>query len=267
MKPSSAKCVCVIGAITIISVVCGAAANLGARNQTGTHPDDPIDGARNRDKRSLFFPYNAAMGLLIAIAVPLSIPDRNIFVSYNFEGNYNSPQQSNIFTEGLFNFIRGIAPPLTSPVIAINRALQGNPAIEDATGVASSQEQPLETTTQSQEAMQQRAQRDLLSSYPRKFFTRKKIYHAIEEQMKKNGFNGKKCLLRAICEAAEIPMLENNGVVGDLVHIILSPSSSQDENLPAEFYKAEKLGIEGNCQKYYKYCKENILDTFSFMME
>lgn len=36
------------------------------------------------------------------------------------------------------------------------------------------------------------------------------------------GFNGHDCLLRAICEAAEIPLGLHNGVLGDIMHIILT---------------------------------------------
>lgn len=38
---------------------------------------------------SLLFPVNAATGILVAIAVPIPLPQQNVFVSYNFEGNYN----------------------------------------------------------------------------------------------------------------------------------------------------------------------------------
>lgn len=38
----------------------------------------------------------------------------------------------------------------------------------------------------------------------------------------RNGFHGKYCLLKAICEAAEIPFGEHNGVLGDIIHIILT---------------------------------------------
>lgn len=34
------------------------------------------------------------------------------------------------------------------------------------------------------------------------------------------GFNGEECLFRAICEAAEQPFGDHNGVLGDIVHII-----------------------------------------------
>lgn len=36
------------------------------------------------------------------------------------------------------------------------------------------------------------------------------------------GLNGEKCLLKAICETAEEPYTEHNGVVGDIIHIIFT---------------------------------------------
>lgn len=42
---------------------------------------------------SLLYPYNACTGILVAIAIPLSLPNRNVFVSYNFEANYNMANQ------------------------------------------------------------------------------------------------------------------------------------------------------------------------------
>lgn len=53
---------------------------------------------RGIHKRGLFYPvllypYNACSGILVAIAVPLSLPGRNVFLSYNFEANYNMPNQ------------------------------------------------------------------------------------------------------------------------------------------------------------------------------
>lgn len=53
---------------------------------------------RGIHKRGLFYPvllypYNACSGILVAIALPLSLPGRNVFLSYNFEANYNMPNQ------------------------------------------------------------------------------------------------------------------------------------------------------------------------------
>lgn len=49
-------------------------------------------------KRGLFYPvllypYNACSGILVAIAVPLNLPNHEVFMSYNFEANYNMPNQ------------------------------------------------------------------------------------------------------------------------------------------------------------------------------
>lgn len=53
---------------------------------------------RRLQKRGLFYPvllypYNACSGILVAIAIPLGLENRNAFVSYNFEANYNMPNQ------------------------------------------------------------------------------------------------------------------------------------------------------------------------------
>lgn len=39
----------------------------------------------------LLYPVNAATGILVAIAIPVPTDNLNVFVSYNFEGNYNMP--------------------------------------------------------------------------------------------------------------------------------------------------------------------------------
>lgn len=68
-----------------------------AEDQTTTAPES---GANRQEGRfvppppplfpSLLFPINAATGILVAIAVPITdLPYQNVFVSYNFESNYN----------------------------------------------------------------------------------------------------------------------------------------------------------------------------------
>lgn len=36
------------------------------------------------------------------------------------------------------------------------------------------------------------------------------------------GFNGEECVLKAICETADQPFAEHNGVLGDIMHIIFT---------------------------------------------
>lgn len=53
-----------------------------------------------KQKRSVFgnvlqYPYNACSGILVALAIPLVLDENNVFVSYNFEANFNMPNQAN----------------------------------------------------------------------------------------------------------------------------------------------------------------------------
>lgn len=90
-------------------------ANLNGKNKTvivkGVH------------KRSLFFPvllypYNACSGILVAIAIPLNLPNNEVFVSYNFEANYNMPNQPRDSFPGPINRFPGLNPP--NPAIQID---------------------------------------------------------------------------------------------------------------------------------------------------
>lgn len=46
--------------------------------------------------------------------------------------------------------------------------------------------------------------------------TRKNVYRVIE------GYATKACLLRTICEAAATPLAKYDGILGDIVHILLT---------------------------------------------
>ncbi|EAT47137.1 AAEL001728-PA [Aedes aegypti] len=250
--------------ITLIIVAMIANDSIGlSHNDTATEMMSSESDLHQRSKRSLMFPYNAAQGIIVAIALPLGIPDRNIFLSYNFEGNYNNPIQSNVFTEGFFNVIIGdLGIPLNSPAIFIHRSLDGDSEVVETPTTT----EQIEGETISSQPTQH--PEELINAFANRSpnFTRKKAYRAIERHLKRTGLDGKKCLLRAICEAAEMPLGEHNGIIGDVMHILLSPSSSADEGLPPEFYKAEQLGEQGQCQKYRKRCDKSVLDEISFML-
>lgn len=44
-----------------------------------------------RRQKRLAYPTNSCTGILVAVAIPLGLENRNVFVSWNFEGNYNMP--------------------------------------------------------------------------------------------------------------------------------------------------------------------------------
>lgn len=51
--------------------------------------------------------------------------------------------------------------------------------------------------------------------------SRQLVYSGLEKMMDSHGRNGKACLLRSICEAAETS-LRHNGLIGELFHIFLT---------------------------------------------
>ncbi|KAM3965445.1 uncharacterized protein ACR2FA_000279 [Aphomia sociella] len=48
------------------------------------------------------------------------------------------------------------------------------------------------------------------------------FYRSLADLLNTKGFNGQECVLRAICEAAQYPV-EDEGLVGEIVHILLTP--------------------------------------------
>lgn len=85
---------------------------------------------RGIHKRGLFYPvllypYNACSGILVAIAVPLKgLPGRNVFLSYNFEANYNMPNQASDSMPGEINRFPGLNPQTEPPSFPDNEFAQ-----------------------------------------------------------------------------------------------------------------------------------------------
>ncbi|KAF5286309.1 hypothetical protein FQA39_LY04207 [Lamprigera yunnana] len=94
---------------------------------------------------------------------------------------------------------------------------------------------------------------------------RKNVYKTLEFKINSHGYPGRECLLRTICEAAEFA-LDGNGVLGDIMHILLSPSSSKSENLPLEYEDAEKQGyLKNGCAIYQKKCPISLLSLITWL--
>ncbi|XP_077290263.1 uncharacterized protein LOC143914046 [Arctopsyche grandis] len=93
-------------------------------------------------------------------------------------------------------------------------------------------------------------------------FTRRFAYVILENNIERQNLPGRECLLRAICEHSSSP-LHFNGVLGDILYIVFTPSSSKDEQLPAVFYKAEMDGTMQNCEEYESTCPTSLINTFS----
>uniref|UniRef100_A0A1B0G4A5 Uncharacterized protein n=1 Tax=Glossina morsitans morsitans TaxID=37546 RepID=A0A1B0G4A5_GLOMM len=199
------------------------------------------------NQTALFYPSNSAYGLFAAIAVPLDLPHRNVFVSYNFEANYNLPQNwrlppyaTNLADEDLFDD---------------NARHLSDDKCGNCTGNH-------EERIFNKNVTRTRKERSIVPS----LLTRTHFYQILIDKFTSFGFEGETCLLRLICETNSSELGNVNGILGNVMHVIFSPSTSQDENLPTKYHQAEIDGIDDQCERYAELCQENILDFVSIPM-
>lgn len=170
----------------------------------------------------VLFPVNAATGILVAIAIPLSLPNRNVFVSYNFEANYNMPNVPSDSFPGPIKRLPGLVESqnLVDPLADVPpedaRGLNGEILSDNSNDETTTEIEEDTTVTEEPSTIQKRDIQDYM------LLSRKSTYRVLENRMDANGLNGKKCLLLAICESAQIPLLEHNGILGHILHIILT---------------------------------------------
>ncbi|XP_022225111.2 uncharacterized protein LOC111075897 [Drosophila obscura] len=194
-------------------------------------------------------------GIFAALAVPLELPHRNVFVSYNFEANYNLPANWGKFTL----FQNG---PIESEEQEVevqegeetegesSRKIKGD--CQNCTNAEQVEEEEEETT---EAPIHQRTSRALI--------TRSNIYRIFIDKLQRSGFQGEACLLRLICETSAGELNELNGVLGSLMHVLFSPSTSESEQLPLRYYQAEHDGWHDSCHYYHSDCGESVLELIS----
>ncbi|KAL6255355.1 hypothetical protein P5V15_013693 [Pogonomyrmex californicus] len=94
------------------------------------------------------------------------------------------------------------------------------------------------------------------------------VYRLLEEEFDRRGVNGKECMKKDICEAATMS-LENEGLVEELLHLLLTPQQRNDSSLDSEYIQALQFG-QGNhdCSRIYNSCPfgQGILDQISEIM-
>ncbi|XP_052842532.1 uncharacterized protein LOC128256281 [Drosophila gunungcola] len=201
------------------------------------------------------FTASSTHGIFAAIAVPLELPHRNVFVSYNFEANYNLPtnwKKWTIFQNGPIESEEVVADTDTETEAESSRKLVAgchNCTVEENEVGGGEQEESTEVNHH------ERKVRSLL--------TRSNIYRIFIDKLKRSGFQGETCLLRLICETSAAQLDEFNGVLGSLMHVLLSPSTSESEDLPLRYYQAEHDGSNDHCQFYEPGCGESILELIS----
>ncbi|XP_053964075.1 uncharacterized protein LOC128867008 [Anastrepha ludens] len=210
---------------------------------------------RNLCGATLFFPDNTVLGMIFAIAVPIELPHRDVFLSYNFEANYNLPDTwgippiaTGIEYDDIFNQLeaaRELCDDCTNTTTTTT--------IKPTTKIAGN------ATSDGKEEPHRRQLRSKLDS----LLTRTHFYHLLRDKFERIGYSGEPCLLRLICETNSSALGEVNGILGTLLHIIFSPTTSASENLPLSYYQAEVDGAHGMCEHYATACEENPLDLIT----
>ena len=106
------------------------------------------------------------------------------------------------------------------------------------------------------------------SGYARSFSgnsPKKSIFNTLEKYISRMGVNGHACLKRTVCEVAATPDHED-GIVGDLMNIVLKVSNDQAVAESPVFIDAQQIGeATQDCSKFSAECPMSlfkIIDTF-----
>ncbi|OXU22222.1 hypothetical protein TSAR_011365 [Trichomalopsis sarcophagae] len=98
----------------------------------------------------------------------------------------------------------------------------------------------------------------------RRSIDRQMLYDLLQSRLESNGYPGRACLLRTICESARFPF-GLSGLVGDITRIIFTPSASRrEEHLDVEFEEAENAA---DCSKFSENCETSLLESISRSFE
>ncbi|XP_042215082.1 uncharacterized protein LOC121861428 [Homarus americanus] len=99
-------------------------------------------------------------------------------------------------------------------------------------------------------------------SYGRMDDDRLGIYSVLVDTISRFGVDGKSCLLRAVCEVAESP-LRDDGLLGEILNIILTASYGSTSNELYDYVNAEYYGrAYGNCWSAYPQCPMSLFKIF-----
>lgn len=195
---------------------------------------------------SRFFQY------IVALALPVDLPNRNIFVSVNLEANYALPTNSTNFTHDFFD-----------KILLLDDA---NDGIDQDNIIEEKNSRKFQ-------------KRDV------GFVSRRNLYGMIEGKLELHGMNGRECLMKLICEAASSDFVQSNGFLGSIMEIILKyyeqhfsdltdlhyykfllsilsrPSLSKSETLLEDYEKAEQRS-QANCDEIYETCEIDVMKFF-----
>ncbi|XP_047361157.1 uncharacterized protein LOC124953606 [Vespa velutina] len=97
------------------------------------------------------------------------------------------------------------------------------------------------------------------------WYGRDLLFNTLEQNFQRYGLNGRECLKKSICEAVVDPLIDE-GLIGELLHLLLTPEHAEDPSFPEDFLQAAEIGQRNeNCSKIFSSCPEGqgFLDRIS----
>ncbi|XP_050070871.1 uncharacterized protein LOC126558841 [Anopheles maculipalpis] len=100
------------------------------------------------------------------------------------------------------------------------------------------------------------------------------FYRMLEQLFEQKGLDGRSCVLRAICESSEASFTHTSGLIGELLHIAFTPSSTDEVHVEPHhtlYGQAERVprlmsatkSDKSVCADMFAECKLSLLDSFS----
>ncbi|XP_032589955.1 uncharacterized protein LOC6560767 [Drosophila grimshawi] len=241
-------------------------------------------------KAALVWNTGGEVAIFISIAIPIDLPTRHVFLSYNFEANYRLPRtwhkERAHFRRDNGTHISPINGPVDDfedyyddydeeqqhkrkkpkpPKHKKPKPLHHKPPKRRNKHKLKTKHKPKPSADDD---------KNFFAGYPdevvarhrreNSLLSRSKFYEILSRRFEQHGFgSADSCLLRLICEANGANMGEINGVLGSLMHVMFSPSSSYYEALPMRYYNAEFDGQQDKCEAYHAKCSRSVLDLIT----
>ncbi|XP_043504612.1 uncharacterized protein LOC122525750 [Polistes fuscatus] len=80
------------------------------------------------------------------------------------------------------------------------------------------------------------------------------LFNTLEQYFQRNGLNGRECIKKSICEAVADPLI-NEGLIGELLHLLLTPEHAEDPSFPEDFLLAAKVAQKyEDCSRIFSSC-------------
>ncbi|XP_055683530.1 uncharacterized protein LOC129790177 [Lutzomyia longipalpis] len=234
-------------------------------------------GPLEREKRFIIFPPTSPTRhqFIFGIGIPLDLDSIAVTTGYVFKAQYflpTKPEQLRISPIWETKKVRRDIPS-ASNYSQSEMEFDGHREVYNVDNVLI-EESPIAVDEEDYEWMKE--DEDELQEVEKTFetdddftvdHTRWHIYRGLEAIANEHGFGGRACVLRLICEAAEVPLDQKSGILSELVHILLTPSTTNEkvsQHSDNEYFRAEQLGQSGvSCSREFGECKGSLLDIIS----